>query len=122
MTLLHLLAIVLPIGGLGAGLLLGLSTGDLWTALADGIAGFVIGATIGVGQLVCLPRVFNIWLQRLSRAGICDRIHSHSFISANLIAELVRRGEPMDTIRLMIAGQLSSPDSVVSHFGRENAR
>lgn len=109
-----------------AGALIGCRLGAKTAGVAGGGIGLIAGITVGwiVGRL---PFVASIWwlrrsLQRASVAELRSRIDREYFVSHLLIAELVSRGEQVESLRSAVQQQLSSESADVQRFGQANAR
>ena len=91
-----------------------------------GIAGVAVGAALGrvVGRLPFT--VSFAWLQRsLKRASTPElraSLDEDYCISHLIIAELIQRGEPVESFREVVMAQLASASPDVRRFGRGNAR
>ena len=117
---------ILEFAGAVAGAVFGYRLG----AGVGGAVGGVLGATAGiaVGWFVGgLPFDVSFWFlwRSLRRASVTDlrsRLVREYYISHLIIAELVRRGEPVESFRPVVEQQLASPSADVQRFGNANAR
>jgi hypothetical protein len=120
-TIFHLLQLF----GIIAGIALGAQLGQWYLGLAGAIGGGFVGLLAGfvVGRL---PWVIGwAWMRRdLKRSSAGDlrrRLESQYFVSHLIIAELVTRGEPVESFRDLVVRQLNSDSPDVRRFGEANA-
>lgn len=117
---------ILQFAGVVAGALLGYSLGTGIGGAVGGVLGAIAGIVVGwlVGRL---PFAVSSWSLRrsLRRASVTDlrsRLEQEYFISHLIIAELVTRGEPVESFRSVVEHQLASQSADVQRFGRANAQ
>jgi hypothetical protein len=94
--------------------------------MVGGVVGLIVGITVGwiVGRL---PFAVTLWsvrrsLERASVAELRSRLDRQYYISHLIIAQLVIRGEPVESFRSIVEQQLASPSTNVHRFGRANAQ
>ena len=117
---------ILPIAGAVAGADCGYHVGHS----AGGIAGAIVGAGCGVvaGWVGgSIPFLLSGRLLRRSLASsdsqqLRQRLEREYFVSHLIIAELVKRGEPTESVRAAVVAQLASQNADVQRFGRANAK
>lgn len=121
-TVFNVLQFAGVIAGAGFGYRLGAGIGGT----IGGVVGLVVGIAVGwtIGRL---PFVVSFWSLRrsLKRASVADlrsRLEREYFISHLIIAELVIRGEPVESFRSIVEQQLASQTADVQRFGRANAQ
>jgi hypothetical protein len=113
-----------------AGVVGGAVFGYRFGAGIGGTVGGILGSTVGiaVGWIAGrLPFVVSFWwlrrsLKRASVANLRSRLEREYFISHLIIAELVTRGEPVESFRLTVEHQLASQSADVQRFGQTNAQ
>ena len=117
---------ILQFGGVIAGAVFGYRLGAGFGGTVGGVLGSIAGIAVGwtVGRL---PFVVSLWSLRRSfnRASVADlrsRLEREYFISHLIIAELVTRGEPVESFRSVVEHQLASQSADVQRFGRANAQ
>ena len=121
-TIFDIIQFVAPLGGA----IVGYRIGHASAGTVGGVAGVAVGVAVGwaVGRLPFI--VASGSLQRsLKRAPSSDlraRLDREYFISHLIIAELVRRGEPVESLRQFVTAQLTAVSSDVQRFGRANAQ
>jgi hypothetical protein len=122
LTILDVLQFAGVIAGAVAGYRLAAGVGGM----AGGVPGAIGGLAVGwiAGRLPFAAASW--WLRRsLKRATVTDlrsRLEREYFISHLIIAELVTRGEPVQSFRSVVERQLVSQSADVQRFGRANAR
>lgn len=117
---------ILQFAGTIAGAFFGYRIGAEMGGAPGGALGLIAGATI-VWIIGRSPLVFSFWSLRrsLKRASVADlrsRLEQQYFISHLIIAELIGRGEPVESFRSLVERQLASPSADVQRFGRTNAK
>lgn len=122
LTMFDILQFAAVLAGAYFGYRLGAGTGGILIGVLGLIAGIAIGWIVGR-----LPFAIPFWSLRrsLKRASVPDlraRLGQEYFISHLIIAELVTRGEPVESFRSVIEHQLASPSADVQRFGRANAQ
>lgn len=107
----------LEIAGVICGGCIGFRLGELFDGNVGGVIGIVGGCAIG-WILGHLPFITGFWFLRGSfkRANVPDlrsRLERDYFISHLIIAELLTRGEPVESFRSVVEQQLASPSADV---------
>jgi hypothetical protein len=112
--------------GLIVGAVVGFRLGRGLGGMVGGVVGLIVGITVGwiVGRL---PFAVTLWsvrrsLERASVAELRSRLDRQYYISHLIIAQLVIRGEPVESFRSIVEQQLASPSTDVQRFGRANAQ
>lgn len=122
LTMFDILQFAAVVAGMYFGYRLGAGIGGILGGVVGSIAGMTIGWIVGR-----LPFVVPFWslrrsLKRSSLSDLRSRLDREYFISHLIIAELVTRGEPVESFRSVIEHQLASPSADVQGFGRANAQ
>jgi hypothetical protein len=121
-TIFHIIAFA----GFLAGGVVGWNVGHQVGGWIGGVAGAVVGAYVGLiaGRLPGFVSVQGmLWsLRRAPTAELRSRLDREYFVAHLIIAELIRRGEAVESFREVIEGQLRSSSEHVRYFGRVNAR
>jgi len=117
LTIFHILQLAGTVAGAVVGFRLGASVGGTVGGIIGSVAGIVVGWVIGR-----LPFALTMWSLNRSfkRASVADlrlRLEKEYFISHLIIAELVTRGEPVESFRTVVAHQLASSSPDVQRFG-----
>jgi hypothetical protein len=120
---------LLPWMGLLGGLFFGYESGYLTHGIVGGIVRAIVGAIIGgIGLPLCLlllcligAGVSRVLLVSSSSAALRRRAGVDYHSSRQILAELARRGEPVDSLRQIIRAQLCSPSEGERWYGKENA-
>jgi hypothetical protein len=117
---------ILQYTGLLVGALIGYAFGHGTAGNLGAVVGVIAGITVGwvVGRLP-----FTVTLRSLLRSlrsaispTLRSRLDREYFISHLIIAELVNRGEPVESFRPVVVAQLNSKSPDVQRFGRGNAK
>jgi len=121
-TIFHLLELF----GASSGLVTGASLGHERFGWAGGVAGAVIGLYVGL-ILGRLPFVIGFVVLRrdLKRCDVVtlrSRLDEQYFISHLIIAELLVRGEPVESLRDYVLGLVRSDSADRRAFGEQNLR
>ena len=117
---------ILQLAGIVAGAVFGYRLGAGIGGTVGGVLGSIAGVAAGL-TIGRLPFFLSFWSLRLSlkRASVADlrsQLERRYFISHLIIAELVTRGEPVESFRSIVEQQLASQSTDVQRFGRANAQ
>ena len=117
---------ILQCTGLLVGALVGYRVGHGTAGNLGAIVGVIAGIAVGwvVGRLP-FTITFRSLLRSLRSASspaLRSRLGREYFISHLIIAELVNRGEPVESFRPLVVEQLNSKSPDVQRFGRGNAK
>ncbi len=110
-----------PAGGAGAGLTVGYKSFGIAGGIAGALLGLALGAILGRLPLVLATRWIRRDLKRSTTSNLRERIKSEYYLSVWIIAELVVRGEPVESFREAVRAQLDSPNADERRFGLANA-
>jgi len=117
---------ILQFAGVVAGAAFGYRLGAGIGGRVGGVVGLIVGIAVGwiVGRL---PFVVSLWslrrsLERASVADLRSRLEREYYISHLIVAQLVMRGEPLESFRSIVEQQLASESADVQRFGRANAQ
>jgi hypothetical protein len=117
---------ILQFAGVVAGAGFGYQYGAGIGGAVGGVLGLIAGVAVGwiVGRLPFFVSFWSLrrWLKCASVGDLRLRLERQYFISHLIIAELVTRGEPVESFRSIVEQQLASRSADVQRFGRANAR
>ena len=112
-TIFHLILLVVAVATAVSGAIVGLKEFGIGGAVVGGVLGLAVGVVVGKLPFA-LPMAWLRWdLRRSSVEPLRRRLDEQYFLSHLILAELARRGEPMDNFREAVARQLASesPDA-----------
>jgi hypothetical protein len=122
MTIFDVFQLTCTFGGMTLGFLMG----HRHFGLAGGIVGVVVGMAVGVfvGRL---PLALSLWwlkrdLKQSSIAGLKSKLDRQFYLSHLIIAELVVRGEPVESFKSYVLALLHSDAADKRNFGWNNLR
>src|SRR5262249_9210917 len=121
-TVFNVFQFVALLGGAMAGYRIGHASGGTVGAIAGVVVGASVGWRVGRVPQVLVSRWLHRSLRRANSADLRSRLEGEYFISHLIIAELVSRGEPVESLREVVTAQLNSDSPDVRRFGRANAQ
>jgi hypothetical protein len=121
-TTFDFIRILAALGGLILGGVIGSRFANVFGAILGAAAGAFIGLLAGRLPFLIAWAWLRADLRRASVSQLRSRIETQYFISHLLIAELLRRREPLESFREPIVRQLRSESPDVRRFGLANAR
>ena len=86
------------------------------------LIGVVVGWVIGRLPFALILRSLHKSLKKATSSELRSRLDREYFISHKIIAELISRGEPVESFRGIVASQLYSKSADVRRFGYGNAK
>lgn len=86
------------------------------------IVGVVVGWAVGRAPWFLVSRSFHKSLKQMSSSNLRSRLVNEYYISHLIIAELVSRGESVESFRQIVTMQLNSESLDVQRFGQANAQ
>jgi hypothetical protein len=120
-TLFHLLELTGAFAGLYAGLIFGNEWFGWLGAVLGGIVGLVVGRILGRAPFAIARASIQSDLKRCDVATLRARLEDEYVISPLIIAELILRGEPVESFRDYVAGLRRSDSSDRREYGELNA-
>jgi hypothetical protein len=111
-----------PAGGAVGGFILGFRVFGVVGAIAGTVLGLVVGMIVGRLPWMLTLHFLQMDLKRSSTSTLRDRVKRQYYISHLIIAELVTRGEPLETLREVVSAQLNSLSKDECRFGLANAK
>jgi hypothetical protein len=104
---------------------LGWRVGFAFGGVAGGLIAAAVGAYVGliIGRIPGVLTVRSVLrsLRRTATAELRAQLEDQYYVSHLIIAELVSRGEPLESFRTIVEHQLTSSNPDVQRFGRANA-
>ena len=122
LTIFHLAQLMGIVAGIAVGTQLGHRYLGLPGAFVGGAAGIALGIVVGRVPLIVATGWLRYDLKRSSNGRLRQRLETQNYISHIIIAELVARGEPVETFRDLIVSQIASRNPDVRRFGELNAK
>src|SRR5262245_17911050 len=120
-TIFHLLELLGFLCGAVVGLTVGWLYFGLIGALVGGLGGAFVGRIVGRVPWVLAFALMRCDLKCSSTEALRERLKREYYISHLIIAELLTRGEPVESFRAAVLDQLRSGDADVRRFGEVNA-
>lgn len=121
-TIFDIFQFVAIFGGGAAGYRLGSSIAGNVGAGVGVIVGIVVGWAAGRAPCFFVSRFFHKSLKQTNSSNLRSRLVDEYYISHLIIAELVSRGESVESFRQIVAMQLNSESLDVQRFGQANAQ
>jgi hypothetical protein len=120
-TTFHVIQLAAVLIGAIAGYRSGYSVGGTAAALLGAILGVSVGWFLGRLPFYFTLRSLLRALKGAASPELRSRLDREYFISHLIIAELISRGESVESFRSVVVSQLRSPSADVRRFGTANA-
>jgi hypothetical protein len=122
LTIFDILPVAVAVAGADCGYRAGHSGGGVAGGVVGAGCGVVVGWALGSLPFLLSARVLRRSLASSSIPHLRERLEREYFISHLIIAELVKRGEPVESVREAVMRQLASQNADVQRFGKTNAK